>query len=77
MRLRRFCLLLVAAMLVFASVPARAALLIEVDKSTQKMTVIEDGQTIHVWPVSTGKNGYDTPSGDYKPFRMEKDHYSR
>ncbi|MFN3659517.1 MAG: L,D-transpeptidase [Pseudolabrys sp.] len=77
MRLRRFCLLLAAAVLAFASVPVNAALLIEIDKSTQKMTVVEDGETIHVWPVSTGKNGYDTPSGEYKPFRMEKDHYSR
>ncbi len=75
MRLRRLCLLLAAA-LAFAA-PARAALLIEIDKSAQQMTVSEDGETIHVWPVSTGKNGYDTPSGEYKPFRMEKDHFSR
>jgi hypothetical protein len=27
--------------------------------------------------VSTGKRGYDTPVGDFKPFRMEKDHFSR
>lgn len=75
MRLRRLCLLLAAALLLAA--PARAELLIDIDKSAQQMTVIEDGETIHVWRVSTGKNGYDTPSGEYKPFRMEKDHYSR
>lgn len=78
MRLRRLCLLLVAAAatLVLAA-PARAALFIEIDKSTQRMTVSEDGETVHVWPVSTGKKGYDTPSGEYTPFRMEKDHFSR
>jgi len=27
--------------------------------------------------VSTGAPGYDTPSGEYKPFRMEADHFSR
>jgi hypothetical protein len=27
--------------------------------------------------VSTGQRGYDTPSGEFKPFRMEKDHFSR
>jgi L,D-transpeptidase catalytic domain len=26
---------------------------------------------------STGRAGYDTPSGDFQPFRMEKDHYSQ
>lgn len=76
MRLRRLCLLLVAATFAL-SAPARAALLIEIDKATQKMTVSVDGETLHVWPVSTGQSGYDTPAGDYKPFRMEKDHFSR
>ena len=56
---------------------ARAELLITVDKSTQQMTVTQDGAELYVWPVSTGMPGYDTPSGDYKPFRMEKDHFSR
>jgi hypothetical protein len=28
------------------------------------------------WPVTTGGSGYDTPSGTFKPFRMEIDHYS-
>jgi L,D-transpeptidase-like protein len=27
--------------------------------------------------VSTGREGYDTPAGQYTPFRMEKDHFSR
>ena len=57
--------------------PASAALLIEIDKSSQRMTVSRDGQEIHVWPVSTGVASYDTPSGSYTPFRMEKDHFSR
>ena len=32
---------------------------------------------IYDWPVSTGQRGYDTPAGVFKPFRMEKDHFSR
>lgn len=59
----------------FAS-PARADLLIEIDKTSQRMTVTRDGATLHVWPVSTGRAGHDTPSGAYKPFRLEVDHYS-
>ncbi len=55
---------------------ARADLLIEIDKSTQHMTVTVNGVQLYKWPVSTGANGYDTPSGAFKPFRMEIDHYS-
>lgn len=54
-----------------------AAMLITVDKSSQTMDVSVDGQTRYTWPVSTGVEGYDTPSGSYKPFRMEASHFSR
>jgi hypothetical protein len=57
--------------------PAFAALLITVDKSAQRMIVEQDGVPMFEWPVSTGQRGYDTPSGEFKPFRMEKDHFSR
>jgi len=56
---------------------AQAALLITVDKTAQRMTVEQDGLELFVWPVSTGARGYDTPSGNFKPFRMEKDHFSK
>ncbi len=62
-------------MLVFGQA-ANADLLIEIDKSTQRMTVSVDGQQRYKWPVSTGANGYDTPSGEFKPFRMDIDHFS-
>src|ERR1019366_1292510 len=55
---------------------AYAELLIEVDKSTQRMTVTVNGEQLYAWPVTTGGRGYDTPSGSFKPFRMEIDHYS-
>ena len=57
--------------------PARAELSITIDKSIQRMTVALDGAELFVWPVSTGASGYDTPSGEFKPFRMERDHFSR
>lgn len=56
---------------------ARANVMIIIDKSAQKMTVTVNGEDLYVWPVSTGRGSYDTPSGDFQPFRMEKDHYSR
>jgi len=55
---------------------AYAELLIKVDKSAQHMTVTVNGEQLYNWPVTTGGSGYDTPSGTFKPFRMEVDHYS-
>src|SRR4051812_44783530 len=56
---------------------APAALLIKVDKSAQTLTVTRDGQTLHTWPVSTGRTGYATPSGNFTTFRMEAEHFSK
>jgi hypothetical protein len=76
--LRRFGAPLAALLLLaLTALPASARLLIEIDKSGQRMIVSQDGVRIHVWPVSTGLRRYDTPSGSYTPFRMEKDHFSR
>lgn len=60
-----------------SAAPAYADLRITVDKSLQLMTVDVDGRTRYVWPVSTGAPGYDTPSGQFTPFRMEADHFSK
>src|SRR3982751_2668875 len=57
---------------------ADAAVLVTVDKSIQQMTVEVDGRPLYQWPVSTGKAGnYETPSGKFKAFRMERDHFSK
>ena len=69
--------LLAAATLAAAASAADANILITVDKSAQQMTVDIDGVQRWQWPVSTGRRGYATPSGTFKAFRMEKDHFSR
>jgi hypothetical protein len=56
---------------------AQAAVTVTIDKSIQQMTVAVDGRPLYQWPVSTGKGGYDTPSGKFKAFRMERDHFSK
>ncbi len=48
-----------------------------ISKVSQKMTVKVDGSTEYVWPVSTGAARYETPSGNFRPFRMEEDHFSK
>jgi len=76
--IRLFGVALAGALLFTLGVlPASALLLIEIDKSSQQMTISRDGREIYVWPVSSGVARYDTPSGAYTPFRMEKDHFSR
>jgi hypothetical protein len=78
MRIRRLAALAAATIFVAAfTAPASADLLINVDKSTQRMTVSVDGVPRYVWPVSTGIAKYDTPAGAFTPFRMEKDHFSK
>jgi hypothetical protein len=56
---------------------ARAELLIRVDQSTQRMAVVVDGAQVYEWPVSTGRPGFETPTGAFRPNRMDADHYSQ
>ena len=53
--------------------PVGSSILITIDKSTQKMTVLVDGVQKYDWPVSTGKRGYSTPSGTYTAIVDERD----
>lgn len=51
-------------------------LLIEIDKSAQRMIVTLNGERLYDWPVATGGIDYDTPTGAFRPFRMDIDHHS-
>ncbi len=52
-------------------------LLAKIDLSSQRMHVYLKGDLLYSWKVSTGRKGYYTPTGNYKPKRMTKMHYSR
>jgi len=68
---------LVVLLLLFGTELAYAErAIIFIDKTAQRMTVSVDGQKRYVWPVSTAVAGYTTPSGTYRPFRMEEFHFS-
>ena len=69
--------LVAAAFALPLAAPARADIAISVDKGAQQMTVAVDGQQRYVWPVSTGRPGYDTPNGAFRPNRMDADHFSQ
>ena len=77
--MRVLTLLCACLIFVFAGMTgqAQAGVLIEVDKSTQRMSVSVDGKERYSWPVSTGLTRYATPGGSYTPFRLEEDHRSK
>lgn len=66
--------LAVAVSILASSGNARADLLVRVDKSSQRMSVIVNGEHRYTWPVSTGI--YGTPSGSFRPQSLKRHHRS-
>lgn len=56
---------------------ARANIVVNVDKSSQRMTVSVDGHPRYSFVVSTGRAGYGTPTGVYHPHRLERVWFSK
>lgn len=77
MRLKFLATVLFGTLLLAVPSASAAKLLISISKISQKMTVTVDGEKEYQWKVSTGGAGYDTPSGSFRPFRMEKEHFSK
>jgi hypothetical protein len=55
----------------------KSAILVDIDKTNQQMTVSLDNVEKYRWPVSTGKAGYSTPSGTYTATSMNEIWYSK
>jgi hypothetical protein len=72
-----FTMIALVIFIIVPLAPAGAAVLVTIDKSTQRMTVDVDNTLRWVWPISTGQLAHDTPSGKYTAFRMEADHFSK
>jgi lipoprotein-anchoring transpeptidase ErfK/SrfK len=71
----RLARLVSAAAIVIAGLawsPARADVVVQIDKSSQRMAVSVDGAMRYNWPVSTGRSGYGTPSGTFHPQLMAR-----
>lgn len=77
--MRRLIVSLCLALLVFvvSSWTAQASVNVRVDISSQRMSVYVNGSLRHVWRVSTGRRGYRTPTGYFRPTRLERKWYSR
>lgn len=57
--------------------PAAAAVVAKIDLSKQRMRVYVEGELAYVWPVSTARRGFVTPTGSYTPKALRRMHYSR
>jgi lipoprotein-anchoring transpeptidase ErfK/SrfK len=68
---------IVMSALALALSPARADVVVQIDKSSQRMAVSVDGAARYNWPVSTGRSGYGTPSGVFHPQSMARHYFSR
>src|SRR5947208_13360259 len=75
-KMRSF-LVALAGLALFATGAAQANVSITIDKNAQQMTVAVDGVERYHVPVSSGIPFYETPSGSFRTFRMEEDHYSK
>jgi len=76
MKLLRILVVVAAAMA--TGLPAYAATVTaHIDLSSQRMTVKVGKKVAYRWKVSTGRAGYSTPTGSYRPQRLERSWYSR
>jgi L,D-transpeptidase catalytic domain len=61
----------------FGIASSDAALVVNIDKTNQRMTVQVDGATAYNWAISTGRSGYNTPNGSFRPQRLARKWNSR
>jgi lipoprotein-anchoring transpeptidase ErfK/SrfK len=75
-KLKLFSILVAVVALALPAV-AQAAVVAKVDISAQRMNVYVDGDLAYSWPISSGRKGFNTPRGSYRPTAMRRMHYSR
>ena len=50
---------------------------LKVNIASQRLKVYKNKKLLYTWKISSGKRGYNTPRGKYKPQLMQKIHYSK
>jgi lipoprotein-anchoring transpeptidase ErfK/SrfK len=76
--MRRTTLALIAALASLVPLSSASAdVRVIINKSSQQMRVYVNGSLHDVWPVSTGRRGYGTPSGSFRPQRLATRYYSQ
>jgi hypothetical protein len=66
-----------AIAMLMLSAPAHADIRVLISKSSQQMAVSVDGAPPMYWTISTGRDGYTTPSGSFRAIRLEEVYYSK
>jgi lipoprotein-anchoring transpeptidase ErfK/SrfK len=56
---------------------ADAAVVVQIDRASQRMAVSVDGVPRYNWRVSTARRGYITPPGTYHPEMLARRWFSR
>jgi lipoprotein-anchoring transpeptidase ErfK/SrfK len=77
--MRRFlCAGIIAALcfIAFLGARAEAAVVVHIERSSQRMAVIVDGAQRFNWRVSTARAGYVTPPGTYHPQMLARRWFS-
>lgn len=57
--------------------PVKAEVVVNISKSQQRLAVVVDGAETYRWPISSGRRGFETPAGSFRPIRLERHWYSR
>lgn len=57
--------------------PARAGVDVRVDIAAQRVQVATSDGESYNWAISSGRKGFRSPNGVYRPTRLEKNWYSR
>lgn len=76
--MRRITLALITLLATLAPISnASAEVRVFIDKRAQQMRVYVNGSLHDTWPVSTGRRGFGTPSGSFRPQRLATRYYSQ
>jgi hypothetical protein len=74
---RVFSLLAIAFLSLAGIASAQAGVDVRVNIAAQRMTVTTSDGEVHNWAISSGRSGFRSPNGVYRPTRLEKNWYSR
>lgn len=76
--MRRVLGILAVLFLSFAGIAtAQAGVSVKVDIAAQRMQVTTTDGEVYNWAISSGRKGFRSPNGVYRPTRLEKSWYSR
>src|SRR3974390_1843351 len=76
MRVQLARILIVTLALAGSPAPAAAKVEIRVDLTRQQMTVVKNHEKPIVWKISSGRSGFETPTGSFIVQRLDADHLS-